>query len=231
LHNDEEYQAIVARTRRAHNARRFERRDLRVAQVIQNAISDRRAALRAVVPCSRDARYDGTPCDGAPCLSAEAAHVVGAVAARAADGGAEAARVVGAEAARVADGGAAALQSPLCGDLAPISADVKDYEMHDVLCLLHASGSCVDVATVRLLRQRFGVRFDMHAYLVRQAAYADPVGWNVDLTTAGNAQAFAVDAVIAEERATRERWRGRRKPTGRPDIGSKEARRSKCAKV
>ena len=231
LHTDEEYQAIIARARREHNARRFERRDLRVAQVIQRAISDRRAALRAVAPCSRDARCDGAPCDGAPCLSAETARVVDAAAARAADGGAEAARVVGAEAARVADEGAAALQSPLCGDLVPLSADVKNYEMHDVLCLLHASGSCVDVATVRLLRQRFGVCFDMQAYLVRQAAYADPVGWNVDLTTAGNAQAFAVDAVIAEERATRERWRGRRKPTGRPDIGSKEARQSKRAKV
>ena len=49
-------------------------------------------------------------------------------------------------------------------------------------------------------------------------------------TTAGHAR-FAVDAVIADERATRERWRGRRKPTGRPDIGSKEARQSKRAKV
>ena len=39
LHTDEEYQAIVAKARREHNARRFERRDLRVAKVIQNAFS------------------------------------------------------------------------------------------------------------------------------------------------------------------------------------------------
>ena len=196
--SDAMYQATVATARREHYARRFERRDLRVARVVQDAISDRRDAIRAAVSSSRTAN----------CENAEAAHVAASVAAH------------------VEDGGAAAPPPGSCADCPVPSAPVQDYEMHDVLCRLHASGAHVDAATVRLLRQRHGVRFDVRAHFCRQAAYSDQ-----DIIGTAGARSFAMDVAIADERATRERWRGRRKPTGRPDIGSKEARQSKRAKV
>ena len=77
---DAMYQATVATARREHNARRFERRDLRVARVVQDAISDRRDAIRAAVSSSRTAN----------CENAEAAHVAASVAAHVEDGGAAA---------------------------------------------------------------------------------------------------------------------------------------------
>ena len=103
----------------------------------------------------------------------------------------------------------------------PLSSAVSQ-DMHVVLCRLHAAGNTVDADLVRRLREVHRIRFDVHAHNVRKAGYAD-----LDLSDPVHARASLADNVIADERATRTRGRrGCRSPTGRPNLGSVEARAS-----
>ena len=119
----------------------------------------------------------------------------------------------------VSHGGAATRGSEV-----PLSWAVSQ-DMHVVLCRLHAAGSPIDVHLVRRLREIHRIRFDVHAHYERKASYA-----GLNLCEPVHAHASFVDGVIAEERATRARRRGRRSPTGRPNVGSMAARASKRAK-
>ena len=96
-------------------------------------------------------------------------------------------------------------------------------DMFDVLQDIYAAGSSPNVEMVRVLREHYHVRFDVHMHRARLEWYDDydreyghrPPSWP---------SVCLIGDIIATERASRERVRKRAGPTGRPDIGSKAAR-------
>ena len=100
--------------------------------------------------------------------------------------------------------------------------------MHDVLWKLHTSQMTITIDVVRELRTVHLVPIDLRAHHKRMANYD-----NLDLedpVNKDNAIDKYLDGFIADERAVRNRWRGRPAPSSGPDIGSPEARASKRAR-
>ena len=94
-------------------------------------------------------------------------------------------------------------------------------DMHTVLNVLLERGAPVNVDTVRDLRQKFGVRFDVYTHRARLDAARSRTGMIPD----ADVSSWHLDEIMAEERASRKRIRGT-KPTGCPNIGSKRARQA-----
>ena len=109
-------------------------------------------------------------------------------------------------------------------DLSSVDVDLS-RDMHDVLWKLHTSQMPITINVVRELRTLHLVPIDLRAHHERMANYN-----NLDLEdpiNKDNAIDKYLDGFIADERAVRNRWRGRPAPSSCPDIGSPEARASK----
>ena len=110
-------------------------------------------------------------------------------------------------------------------------------DMSVVLQSLYAAGASPDVDMVRMLRQHFHVRFDVHTHRARLKVFRSRLtSWGRTtqeglpsirvgaLPPSGPVSGYFIDEVIATERASLKRVRARAGPTGRPNIGSKVAR-------
>ena len=110
-------------------------------------------------------------------------------------------------------------------------------DMSVVLQSLYAAGASPDVDMVRMLRQHFHVRFDVHTHRARLKVFRSRLtSWGRTtqeglpsirvgaLPPNGPVSGYFIDEVIATERASLKRVRARAGPTGRLNIGSKVAR-------
>ena len=112
-------------------------------------------------------------------------------------------------------------------DLSSVDVDLS-RDMHDVLWKLHTSQMPITINVVCELRTLHLVPIDLRAHHERMANYN-----NLDLEdpiNKDNAIDKYLDGFIADERAVRNRWRGRPAPSSCPDIGSPEARAFKRAR-